>query len=224
MSVSPSKLPYFAVIQKHKLYCCNYVTGQVKKWQNAASRELTCVKCHPVEELVATGDVTGKIFLYREIFMDALPITTLYHWHHTLVTTIEFTLSGSQMYSGGLENVLVCWNVQSKEKKFLPRMWGAALHIVIGDENNKVAVTTDDNGIQILDPQNNPTAIIQNFTWTPKDKTNIPKFPIGLKVNPRNTSLAMNGHIGHLQFYSTHTQSLLFHVSISLASYHFKLG
>lgn len=59
-----------------------------------------------------------------------------------------------------------------------------------------------------------PSAIIQNFTWIAEEQNIEKKFPIGLKVNPRSSSLVLNGRVGHLQFFSTHTRSLLFNVSI----------
>lgn len=191
--------------------------GEVKMWKNIASDALTCVVCHPTEQMVATGDIGGRILLYREIFRHIEPNSTLYHWHHTPVTTITFTMSGSNFYSGGLENTLCHWELRSnKPIDYVPRMQGTPVHIVIGAENQKIAVSTDDNGIQIFNAQNVPTAIIQNFTWIPYDKTNIPKFPIGLKVNPRTNCLVLNGRLGHLQFFSTHTRTLLYNVSARL--------
>lgn len=205
---------YFAVIQEEFLYCVEYTTGRVRWWKNIRGDALTCVVCHPTKEIIVTGDINGRILLYREIFSKGEPKTTLYHWHHTPVTTITFTVSGSHFYSGGLENTLCHWKLESEKPiKWVPRMQGTPVHIVIGAENQKVAVSTDDNGIQIFNAQNTPTAIIQNFTWIPYDKTNIPKFPIGLKVNPRTNCLVLNGRLGHLQFFSTHTRTLLYNVS-----------
>ncbi|XP_031624324.1 WD repeat-containing protein 75 [Contarinia nasturtii] len=204
---------YFVVIQDKFLYCVNYVNGDVKLWTNIQGDLLTCVACHPTQQVVATGDVKGRILLYREIFRKVEPKTTLYHWHHTPVTTVTFTESGSNFYSGGLENTLCHWDIrQQKPIGFVPRMQGTPVHIVIGAENRKISVATDDNGIQIFNAQNNVTAVIQNFTWIPYDKTNIPKFPIGLKVNPRTNSLVLNGRLGHLQFFSTYTRTLLYNL------------
>lgn len=214
VSVSQNGQRYFALIQKSKLWCVGYEEGRAKSWKNIQDIPLSCVACHPLEQLVATGDVSGRILLYRKIFSDGQPMTTLYAWHHTVVNTIAFTVSGVQFYSGGLENTLVRWNIKDPNyREYLPRMLGTPLHINVGADNQKIAVSADDNGIQILNAQLNPMAIIQNFTWTPNDKTNVPKFPIGLKVNPRNSSLVLNGRVGHLQFFSTHTKSLLYNVS-----------
>lgn len=212
-AVSPS-LKYFVVIQENFLYCVNYLNGAVQMWKNIRGDQLTCVACHPTQQVVATGDVKGRILLYHEIFEEGEPKTRLYHWHHTPVTTVTFTLSGSNFYSGGLENTLCHWDVKGNDPiGFVPRMQGTPVHIGIGAENQKISVATDDNGIQIFNAQNYATAVIQNFTWIPFDKTNIPKFPIGLKVNPRTNSLVLNGRLGHLQFFSTHTRTLLYNVS-----------
>lgn len=206
---------YFALIQDNFLYCVNYAKGSVKQWKNIQGDALTYVVCHPIEQMIATGDVKGRILTYRQIFRHDEPQTRLYHWHHTPVTTVTFTVSGSHFYSGGLENTLCHWELRcDKPIDFVARMQGTPVHIVIGAENQKIAVSTDDNGIQILNAQNAPLAVIQNFTWIPYDKTNIPKFPIGLKVNPRTNCLVMNGRLGHLQFFSTHTRTLLYNVSV----------
>lgn len=209
------------MIQDNYLHCVNYVKGVRTSWKNAKKNQLTCVATHPTDQLVATGDVSGRIFLWRELFSATEPMTALYHWHHTSVNTIAFTLSGSHFYSGGFENVLVKWNANAvHEKEFVPRMWGAPLHIAVGDNNQKVAIAADDNEIQILDARLNPKVVIQNFTWVPKDKTDGCKFPIGLKVNPRNSSLVMNGRVGHLQFFSTHTKNLLYNVIMISHQFH----
>lgn len=192
---------------------CIYIFIHIR-WQNANKIPFTCLACHPIEEMIATGDETGKIFLWRKIFARNIePMTAIYHWHHTRVNAIAFTESGSTFYSGGEECVLVKWNTRnSYERTFLPRMFGAPEHIVLCSGNNKVAVSTNDNGIQMYNPQNQPITIIQNFTWIANDRTNTDKFPIGLKINPRNSSLVLNGRVGHLQFYSTQTRSLLYNV------------
>lgn len=48
------------------------------------------------------------------------------------------------MYSGGYERVLVGWD--QKEKNFRPRLKGNIFHIAVSSDNQKIAVSTDDNG------------------------------------------------------------------------------
>lgn len=63
-----------------------------------------------------------------------------------------------------------------------------------------------------MNPQKKLTAVIQNFTWgvasSPKSL-----FPSGLTVDPRTNSLVLNSRTGHVQFFNTHTKSLLYNVS-----------
>lgn len=213
VAVSPNTNHQFALVQKNRLHCVKYLEKMVNVWKNIQGLTLTAVAFHPLEEIVATGDSSGRISLYYRVFEECEPVTKLFHWHHTPITTVTFTLSGTNFYSGGLENTLVHWDINKyKPIGFVPRMQGTPVHVAIGAENQKIAVSTDDNGIQIMNGQNHPLAIIQYFTWIPFDKTDVPKFPIGLKVNPRTTSLAFNGRLGHLQFYSTRTKSLLYNV------------
>lgn len=114
--------------------------------------------------------------------------------------------------------VLVKWTLgNSIEKDFLPRFSGALKHISVDSKNDKLAVTTDDNAVQIINAQFCQTAVVQNFTRIPTyyDFSDQNPFPIGIKLNPRNNSLIMNGRIGFLQFFSTYTQRMLFNVSSS---------
>ncbi|CAD7079270.1 unnamed protein product [Hermetia illucens] len=208
---------YVAIIQGMRMYLVSYKHGFVKQWRNGNKSPFTVVRVHPEEEMIATGDSMGRIFLWRNIFGAHQPQTCLYHWHHTPVTSIAFTKSGSGFYSGGQESVLVQWNMSRPDlKNFLPRMHAIIIHIAVGENNRKVAVCTADNGIQILDSQNKAKCMLQGFTYVYNDKTGLDKFPMGMKLNPRTNSLALNGRIGHIQFYSTYTRRLLHNVDVVL--------
>ena len=66
-----------------------------------------------------------------------------------------------------------------------------------------------------MGPQHQTNCVLQSFTFVADQKTGLDKYPIGLQLNPRTNSLVLNGRIGHLQFYSTYTKSLLYNVSFS---------
>lgn len=205
---------FVAIVQDSNLYV-HTLRGPAahRTWRNAQKVGLTCVRVHPLDEhVVATGDEKGRIFVWRQLFNEApcAPVQQLYHWHHTRVNTLCFSETGSSMYSGGDEAVLVRWNVaHAEQRSFLPRMSGCAVHLAVSAGNEKIALATNDNGIQVLNSQFKALAVVQNFTWVPDDRTVGDRFPIGLRVNPRNSALMLNGRVGHLQFFSTHTRSLL---------------
>lgn len=209
------KLHYFAIIQNDNLFVVDSESGEFKRHTAERIRNsvFTTIACHPEEMLVATGDSIGRIILWRNLF-HKFPIRSIYHWHSEMVRTICFTESGSHFFSGGNECVLVKWILDKPDMiDFLPRLPGAVVHVQVSPGNMRLSASTDDNGIQIFNPQHVQTAVIQNFTWVSDDKTGRDPFPIGLKINPRTSSLVLNGRVGHIQFYSTHTRSLLYNVS-----------
>ncbi|XP_001602638.1 WD repeat-containing protein 75 [Nasonia vitripennis] len=180
-------------------------------------RTITCISGHPTEECVAVGDTSGRIVLWRQLthYDERQPVKTTFHWHTLPVTEIVFSTSGTLMYSGGGECVLVKWPLENQKKNsFLPRLPAPIRHLTVAPEKGYVAVSTLDNGILIVDAQNKLTAVIQNFTM---GITSNPKslFPAGLAVDPRTNSLVLNGRTGHVQFFNTHTKSLLYNFNIT---------
>lgn len=207
---------YFAAIQKQTLYIIdksssNFVT-------HISVNPINVVVCHPEEEMVATGDVRGKILLWRNIF-DKNAVKAELHWHHTIVLSIEFSQSGTILYSGGVECVLVKWQIKEKSvtKGFLPRLPGDVKQISVDPMHDKITISTDDNAILIINSNLNQLKSIQDFTRVARyDLGNSTMFPAGLQLDPRNQHIVTNGRIGHLQFFSTRTLKLLFNVDISM--------
>ena len=179
---------------------------------------INVVACHPEEELIATGEVQGAIKLWRNIF-DVNPVKVELHWHHMIVLSLAFSQSGSILYSGGAECVLVKWQIMEKtiEKEFLPRLSGSIKQISVDPKHDRLAVSTDDNMIQMLNSNLTMLKSIQDFTQASKyDLGSFPPFPLGIVMNPRNQHLVMNGRIGHLQFFSTKTMKILFNMDITM--------
>ncbi|XP_017756050.1 PREDICTED: WD repeat-containing protein 75 [Eufriesea mexicana] len=178
----------------------------------------TCIAGHPEEECVATGDTTGRVVVWKGLYQTR-PYTAVYHWHTLPVTEIIFSKSGGHMYTGGGECVLVKWVLANPHhKSFLPRLPAPIKHLTIAPDNLYVAVSTLDNGIVVVNPQRKLTSVIQNFTWgvtlSSKDL-----FPAGLIVDPRTNCLVLNSRTGHVQFYNTHTKSLLYNINITAQNF-----
>ncbi|XP_075153172.1 WD repeat-containing protein l(2)05287 [Haematobia irritans] len=215
MSVDTKNFPNLVLVQGFYVFFVNYKTWTWKRFMNAHKVPITVLQKHPSEDCFATGDETGKIFLWREFTSQTEVKTSLYHWHHTKVTSIYFTVSGANFFSSGDEAVLVKWNVKNPEyKQFLPRMSAKIQHIVVSPDNSQIAVCTVDNGVQIVGTENKVLSNLQEFTYIVDDKTGNSKFPVGLRLNPRTNTLVLNGRTGSLQFYNTYTKNLLYNLNI----------
>ncbi|XP_071651739.1 WD repeat-containing protein 75 isoform X1 [Temnothorax longispinosus] len=178
----------------------------------------TWIAGHPEEECVATGDSTGRVLVWRNLFQSR-PYTAVFHWHTLPVTEIVFSKSGGHMYTGGGECVLVKWTLANPQhKSFLPRLPAPIKHLTIAPDNLYVAVSTLDNGIVIVNPQRKLTSVIQNFTWGVASSSK-DLFPAGLIVDPRTGSLVLNSRTGHVQFYNTHTKNLLYNINITAQNF-----
>ncbi|KAG5319933.1 WDR75 protein, partial [Pseudoatta argentina] len=178
----------------------------------------TCIAGHPEEECVATGDSTGRVLVWRNLFQTR-PYTAIFHWHTLPVTEIVFSKSGGHMYTGGGECVLVKWTLANPQhNSFLPRLPAPIKHLTIAPDNLYVAVSTLDNGIVIVNPQRKLTSVIQNFTWGVASSSK-DLFPAGLIVDPRTGSLVLNSRTGHVQFYNIHTKNLLYNINITAQNF-----
>uniref|UniRef100_A0A336MAF4 CSON014392 protein n=1 Tax=Culicoides sonorensis TaxID=179676 RepID=A0A336MAF4_CULSO len=223
VAVAAKGLNYFAFIQGSRLYIVDFVFNKTtfREHLNQNRDHFTTIVCHPESDTIATGDVKGRIRLWRNV-NDAGSVVKvdLYHWHHTPVNSIAFTSSGTMFYSGGSEAVLVKWiENEPDNRSYLPRITAAIAHINVTNDNSKIVVATNDNAIHFYDAQLKLLSMIQHFTWMPNDYTGLNPFPIGLQVNPRTQSIVLNGRAGHLQFFSTHTNSLLYNLDITSQNY-----
>lgn len=170
-------------------------------------REFTCVACHPEDEIVLTGDNTGRVVVWQKLFT-AKPTKAVFHWHTLPVKCLGFSVTGSYFYSGGFESVLVRWQLNNHfERKFLPRLPSTISQITVSPSNTYIAVSTDDNAVRILDPRFSTVSLIQNLVIGNN-------FDSGIVVDPRTKCLIMNGSVGQIQFYSLHDNSLLYTVSL----------
>ncbi|XP_011200508.2 WD repeat-containing protein 75 [Bactrocera dorsalis] len=215
IAVHTNNFKNIAIAQGAYIYFLNYKTWAWKRFFNAHHVPITVVRAHPFEEAIITGDETGKIFLWREFMCQSTVKTTLYHWHHTAVSSIAFTPSGAGFYSSGHESVLVYWNTQRPNlRNFLPRMGSVICQLAANDINSQIAVCTADNAVHFVGTDKKVTCTLQDFTYIEDDKTGQCKFPVGLRLNPRTNTLVLNGKHCHLQFYSVYTKNMLYNMDI----------
>ncbi|KAI9171757.1 U3 small nucleolar RNA-associated protein [Paramyrothecium foliicola] len=99
-----------------------------------------------------------------------------YHWHRRAVHAVKWSQDGNYMISGGSENVLVIWQMDTSKKDFLPHLSGSVENIVVSPTGSSYAVHLDDNSVMILSTaEMKPTAYVSGIqsatinSSTPKD-------------------------------------------------------
>lgn len=189
----------------------------------SGGRSWTCVRCHPNQEIVAVGDNTGRVVVYTNPLTSGEGNRTpkaVYHWHTLACQDIAFSPAGSSMYSGGGENVLVKWHLENPNiRYFLPRLSADIVHINVASDNQLVAVATLDNAIQVVEPPIRLKCVLQQLAWGVLPTPFSTLFPAGLIYEPRSRALVLNGRVGHLQFYSPSSETILFSVDVTLQNY-----
>lgn len=136
---------------------------------------------------VILGGARGAIYLYN----DAIARCDLYgkpgaktedvevrkyHWHRKAVHAVKWSRDGNYMISGGSENALVIWQMDTMNRDYLPHLSDSVENIVVSADGASYAVHLDDNSTMILSTSElRPTAYISgiqsavtNYT-TPKD-------------------------------------------------------
>ncbi|XP_027329589.1 WD repeat-containing protein 75 [Abrus precatorius] len=141
------------------------------------TKTFTVLAFHPTERIVAAGDVTGRILIWRgfgaQKLLDSSGLVngrsmndvedkpgvrenddaescSTWHWHSAAVRLLSFSSDGAYLYSGGKEGVLVLWQLDTGKKKFLPRIGSPLLYFVDSPDPSLSSISCADNQIHIL--------------------------------------------------------------------------
>ncbi|CAN6454456.1 unnamed protein product [Victoria cruziana] len=150
---------------------------EVRKIKLHHSKKLTVLAFHPGERIVAGGDVTGRILIWRGFGKrsfspdgndpnkrlidveeekpgvrdnDDADSCSTWHWHSTEVKLLSFSSDGAYLFSGGKEGVFVCWQLDTEKKNFLPRIGSQLLFFVESPAAGLSSISCADNQIHIL--------------------------------------------------------------------------
>lgn len=180
-------------------------------------RYLTCVAYHPSQDIIATGDNTGRIILWYEAF-SFKTIKKELHWHELPVADLAFSCTGNELYSGGGEAVLLKWSLSGSERYFLPRL-GMPIKFVATDvENEYVFTAHSDNALSTISAKAYTlVGTIQGLSMNTETKKN---FTAGIAYDHRSRAIVLNGRIGHVQFYDVHHSRQLYHLDITMSNYY----
>ncbi|XP_024959966.1 WD repeat-containing protein 75 [Cynara cardunculus var. scolymus] len=172
---------YFGIHEKCQLRIWEVPAKDLKnithrKLKLSHTKNLSCLAFHPTERIVAAGDVTGRILIWRgfggktfagdnsangRLLMDEddkpgvrgdgdADSCTTWHWHSAEVKVLFFSSDGAYLYSGGKEGVLVVWQLDTGKKKFLPRIGTRLLHFLNSPDPSLSSISCADNRIHIL--------------------------------------------------------------------------
>ncbi|XP_028788837.1 WD repeat-containing protein 75-like [Neltuma alba] len=141
------------------------------------TKAFSCLAFHPVERIVAAGDESGRILIWRgfgtqKFFVrsgimnsrsaddegdkpgvrdnDDAESCSTWHWHPAGVMFLSFSSDGAYLYSGGKEGVLVVWQLDTGKKKFLPRIGSPLLYFIDSPDPSLASISCADNQIHVL--------------------------------------------------------------------------
>ncbi|KAI8812077.1 hypothetical protein BJ742DRAFT_80102 [Cladochytrium replicatum] len=176
-----------------------------KSWRRRKlDMNVTTMALHPTEPCVALGDALGKITLWYGLLTSHKSVTTTsMHWHAHAVNHIAFTDDGSYALSGGEEAVLVLWQLQTREKQFLPRLGAGAdiTSISVSPSGSLYAVLQGDNSVRVVSSLN--LSIRTTISGLKISHPTAVEHPLSgnIVVEPKHQHLVANGLPGVLQFF-----------------------
>ncbi|KAI8526275.1 hypothetical protein RHMOL_Rhmol13G0296200 [Rhododendron molle] len=173
---------YFGIQDKRKIRIWNVPAKDserhdIKKIRLHHTKKLTTLAFHPTKRIVAAGDVTGRILIWRGFGNRAFSLSdkrikealtsndddrpgvrgdddadscTTWHWHSAEVKLLLFSSDGAYLYSGGKEGVLVVWQLDTGKKKFLPRIGSPLQFFTTSLDPSLSSVSCADNRIHLL--------------------------------------------------------------------------
>ncbi|PON79543.1 WD repeat containing protein [Trema orientale] len=181
ITISPSG-KFFGIRNKRRLHIWKVPASDsernvVKKITLRHTKDLTVLAFHPTERIVAAGDISGRILIWRGFGSQTFPISnkvvngrlingeeerpgvrdddeadscSTWHWHPSEVNVLSFSSDGAYLYSGGREGVLVVWQLDTGKKKFLPRIGSPLLYFTDSPDPSLSSISCADNRIHIL--------------------------------------------------------------------------
>jgi NET1-associated nuclear protein 1 (U3 small nucleolar RNA-associated protein 17) len=123
---------------------------------------------------------------------------TKYHWHSREVQFLIFSSDGVYLLSGGLEGVLVIWQLETGKCQFLPRLGGPLVSIAASPNPSLYAIACLDNAVKFV---NIGTLSIERSIQGIKPPV---PFPKNVKLHSLRASIEPHATQNiSLQFYDT---------------------
>ncbi|PNP58584.1 hypothetical protein THARTR1_01600 [Trichoderma harzianum] len=136
---------------------------------------------------VIVGGARGAIYLYHDALSRSQSLgksnsskegiqAQKFHWHRKAVHAVKWSRDGNYMISGGSENVLVLWQMDTAKKDFLPHLSGSVENIVVSTSGSSYVVHLDDNSTMVLSTAElKPTTYISGIQSAAAAEASTPK-------------------------------------------------
>ncbi|KAJ3022229.1 UNVERIFIED_CONTAM: WD repeat-containing protein 75 [Siphonaria sp. JEL0065] len=169
------------------------------KKQQIHNQRITALVAHPTTTLLSVGLSTGEILLYHNPFHTNPPVQIL-HWHAHPVTALTFMNDGTTLLSGGLESVLVMWQIDLLSKKTLPRIasGNALLSVSVSSDDAYIGLVCGDASVRAISVGN---LSVKTCVMGLKSRQGRVLEGNGIVVDPRTGNLVVAGNVGCIQFY-----------------------
>ncbi|MEW5307752.1 MAG: hypothetical protein WDW36_010128 [Sanguina aurantia] len=162
---------FAATIDRHSLYVFRAGVDVTQPLNLHHTQPYTCLAISPDDSIIAAGDSSGRILLWRNFAplvptpctrreqlaasqsgqKQAPPPATTLHWHSHAVGCLAFSADGAFLMSGGVEGVFVVWRMDTGVPTFLPRLGGPLLGVSANPADPaKYLVRQADNTLRII--------------------------------------------------------------------------
>ncbi|RLN00886.1 WD repeat-containing protein 75 [Panicum miliaceum] len=175
--VASSSGEFLGITNKRKLHIWRIPTkdfkhDKIRKIKLRHTKNLTTLAFHPSEGIVAAGDVTGRILIWRGFGNakfsessakskvderrdgvrgnDDADTCTTWHWHSSRVRFLKFSSDGAYLFSGGLEGVIVVWQLDTGKRRYKPRLGSPLLFFVDSPDSSISCVSCTNNQVYLL--------------------------------------------------------------------------
>lgn len=191
--------------------------GQVRLWygleeafRNDHALKAQGIRGGDLDERGEKEEVRGK-----------LPCT-VWHWHSHAVSAITFSSTGALLLSGGEENVLVKWEVESGKKDFVPRLGSGGIQSIAvkpvrkgGDQEEYWITMKDGSVMKNLTGTGAATGVGRGVRLDPVYPASSGKnVPLAIH-QPTGCFVLPSSHPSTIQFYNPVTNSVLFDLEVA---------
>jgi len=193
------------------------VTGRILVWENVGDRTFSPIGT--VGEVPIGKQLRGPRRPGVRGRDDASALTT-HHWHAHEVKSLVFTIDGMYLLSGGLEGVLVVWQLETGKRNYFPRLGGQVVSIAPSLHPSLFAVACMDNSIKLLNIgamsiERTIQGICPGYP-TPEQLT---MRPCTVSIDPLEGKIVVASHNLSLQFYDSASDKHVTEVQVTARNY-----